>query len=182
MITIIFICQTHGMPYTIQASGSLLQRMQLRQWWLRISCGMLLWMARGLTDPAVHQCIMKGSCRGYHIYILKTLGLSRQKSPVQAILILLIESGFAFFGIQVSHFGTVPGDEIHKVFTSLTDSVLVDWCVYQQGRWSSSIHLICLWFPISWGLYTPPHPPADSARNPQFRQESDRIPVGISAL
>ena len=55
---------------------------------------------------------MKGYYRGYCTFILKTLGLSRRKSPVQAILILLVESGFAFLGIQVSCFGIVPATDV----------------------------------------------------------------------
>ena len=48
-------------------------------------------------------------------------------SPVQAVLILLVESGLVFLGFQVSHFIwclLICVRKILKVLTNLTDSVL----------------------------------------------------------
>ena len=45
--------------------------------------------------------------RGYRTSILKILGPSRREGQVQTILILLVESGLVFLGIQVSYFGIV---------------------------------------------------------------------------
>ena len=75
-------------------------------------------------DPAVHQ---ERYSRGYRrcTVILKTLSSSRRNSPVQTILILLVESGLVFLAIQVISFGLV----LLKVLTFLTDSILVDQCV-----------------------------------------------------
>jgi len=53
---------------------------------------------------------MKAYCRRHRTFILKTLGPSRRESRGQAILILLVESGLVFLGIQVSHFGIVLAD------------------------------------------------------------------------
>ena len=69
---------------------------------------------------------MKAFCRGHRTFIVKTPGLSRQKSPAQTIMILLLESGLIFFGIQVNYFGVV----LLRVLTFLTDSVLVLQCVW----------------------------------------------------
>ena len=48
--------------------------------------------------------------RVHRAFILKTFGPQRRKSPVQTILILLVESGLVYLGIQVSYFGIVLGD------------------------------------------------------------------------
>ena len=53
---------------------------------------------------------MKGYCRGHRKFILKTLDGDRRKSPVQTILIPLVESGLVFLGIQVSYFGILLAD------------------------------------------------------------------------
>ena len=74
---------------------------------------------------------MKGYCRGYRTSILKTLGPSRRKRPVQTILILLVESGLVFLVIQVSYFGLCLMMYLRKivnVLTFLTDTVLVGQC------------------------------------------------------
>ena len=58
--------------------------------------------------------------------MVKTLGLSGRKSPVQTILILLVESGLAYLGFQVSHFYILLVDtscKILKVLTFFIDSV-----------------------------------------------------------
>ena len=73
-------------------------------------------------------------CRGYRTFILKTPGPSRRKNPVQTILILLVESGLVFLGIQVSYFGIVLADmQIQTILTLLADSLLVNQCV-RGGR------------------------------------------------
>ena len=65
----------------------------------------------------------EGIFREHRIIILKTLGPSRRKSPVQTILILLVESGLVYLTIQVSPFGIVFVGKVLKVLTLLTDSV-----------------------------------------------------------
>ena len=45
---------------------------------------------------------MNQYCRSYRRSIMKTLSLSGRKSPVQNILILLVESGVVYLGFQVS--------------------------------------------------------------------------------
>ena len=47
---------------------------------------------------------MKWYCRCHRKFLGKTLGSSRRKSPVQTVLILLVESGFVYLGFQVSDF------------------------------------------------------------------------------
>jgi len=84
-------------------------------------------------------------CRSHCKFILKTLRWSRQKSLVQMILLLLVESGLVFLVIQVSYFGIcllMSLCKILKVLTLLTDSILVDQCVWDW--WYSSICSICL--------------------------------------
>ena len=74
----------------------------------------------------------EGFCRGYRTSILKTPGPSKRKGPVQTILVLLVESGLVFLGIQVSYFSIcllICPRKIVKVLTFLTDSVLVGLCV-----------------------------------------------------
>ena len=61
-----------------------------------------LWYV-ALMDPA--ELTKKGYSREHRTIILKTLGPSRRKSPVQTILILLVESGLVYLAIQVSYFG-----------------------------------------------------------------------------
>jgi len=79
---------------------------------------------------------MKGYFRGHRTFILKLLkplGLSRRRSLVQTILILVIESGLVYLGIQVSCFGIVLPDipgKILKVLTFLTDSIPLFHCAY----------------------------------------------------
>ena len=48
---------------------------------------------------------MKAYCRGHRKFTPKFLDRSRRKSPVQTILILLVESGLVYLGIQVCCFG-----------------------------------------------------------------------------
>ena len=43
---------------------------------------------------------------------METLGLSGRKSPVQTVLILLVESGLVFLGFQVSDFCTLLADTV----------------------------------------------------------------------
>ena len=59
---------------------------------------------------------------------MKDLGWSRRKSPVQTMLILLVESGLVFLGFQVSHFCISVADMYARVLTLLTDSVLNYGC------------------------------------------------------
>ena len=56
--------------------------------------------------PCERESIQQLTVRG-RFRDLKALGLSRRKSPVRTILILLIESGLVFLGSQVSYFGIV---------------------------------------------------------------------------
>ena len=42
--------------------------------------------------------------------MVKTLGLSGRKSPVQTTMILLVESGLAYLGMQVGHFYILLSD------------------------------------------------------------------------
>jgi len=42
--------------------------------------------------------------------MMETLGSSGRKSPVQTILILLVESGLVYLGFQVSHFYVLLAD------------------------------------------------------------------------
>ena len=67
---------------------------------------------------------------------MKPLGLSGRKNPVQTVLILLLESGLAFLGFQVSHFYISP---------------LVDMCTQdtQCVRRSEGGGLDCAW--ARWG-------------------------------
>ena len=60
----------------------------------------------------VQRLTMKGYSRSHRrrTFILKTLEPRTRKSPVQTILILLIESGLVFLVIQVSYFISVPAD------------------------------------------------------------------------
>ena len=82
----------------------------------------------------VELTIMGYDCRGHRTFILKTLGPSKRKNPVQTILILLVESGLVFLGIQVSYFGIVLADmQIQTILTLLADSLLVNQCV-RGGR------------------------------------------------
>ena len=61
--------------------------------------------------------------------IVKTLGLSGRKSKMQAILILLVESGLVYLGLQVSDFCIL-----------LADMWVQDpHCSHRSDRW-------CTWF------------------------------------
>ena len=58
-------------------------------------------------NPA--ELTVKGYSRGHRTLILKTFG-PRRKSPVQTILILLVESGLVYLTVQVSYFNIVLAD------------------------------------------------------------------------
>ena len=47
---------------------------------------------------------LKLCCRSHRTFIVNTLGLSGRKSPVQTVLVLLVESGLVYLGLQVSDF------------------------------------------------------------------------------
>ena len=59
-------------------------------------------------DPTV--LTMKKYPRVHRMFILKTFGPRRRKSPGETILILLVESGLVYLGIQVSYLDIVLGD------------------------------------------------------------------------
>ena len=52
----------------------------------------------------IQRLTVKRDCRSYRTYTVKTLGLTGRKNPVQTILVLLVESGLVYLGVQVSHF------------------------------------------------------------------------------
>ena len=60
-----------------------------------VCCGRVHWMRRLNVNR---------SCRSYRTSVGKAARLSGRKSPVQNILILLVESGLVYLGFQVSHF------------------------------------------------------------------------------
>ena len=55
---------------------------------------------------------------------MQTLGSSGRKSPVQTVLILLVESGLVFLGLQVSHLTPCLLMRARKILTAL--AVLTD--------------------------------------------------------
>ena len=52
----------------------------------------------------MQQLIVEWYYRSHRKFIAKTLGLRARRSPVQTVLILLVESGFVYLALQVSHF------------------------------------------------------------------------------
>ena len=61
------------------------------------------------------------------MFIMKTLGLRGRTSSGQTILILLVESGLVYLGIQVSHFEScllACARKILRVFVDLIDRLL----------------------------------------------------------
>ena len=62
--------------------------------------------------------------RRYRTSIVKILGLNRQRSPVQTILVLLVESGLVYLIFQVSDFCIVLTAKF-KVLAVLTAGVPV---------------------------------------------------------
>ena len=61
------------------------------------------------------QWLTMNCCRRiYRTFIVKTLGLSRRRSPVQTVLILLVESGLVYLGFQVSHFDILDPQSSHR--------------------------------------------------------------------
>jgi len=74
---------------------------------------------RDALDPAAHHEVF----RVHRTLIVKTLGLSARKSPVQTILILLVESGLVYLAFQVSDL-LIYAHRIFKVLIILIDCVL----------------------------------------------------------
>ena len=72
---------------------------------------------------AQHEVRLMRFNRSYRTSILQSLGSSRRKSQVQAVLILLVESGLVFLVFQVSHFYILLM-RVRKILTALT--VLTD--------------------------------------------------------
>ena len=74
---------------------------------------------------------------------MNTLGLRRRKSPVQTILILLIESDVIYLVFQVSdlYILLICGRTILKVLTILTDSVPGFVC--NLHKYKNRISLYC---------------------------------------
>jgi len=68
--------------------------------------------------------------------MMENVGSNGRKSPVQTILILLVESGLVFLGLQASHFYFVHADMwVHnpQILTVLADCVLGFEC---GSKWS----------------------------------------------
>ena len=63
---------------------------------------------------------MKCYCRGYRTFIVETLGLRRRRSPVQTVLILLVESGLVYLVFQVSDCVSCSLICEHKILHVLT--------------------------------------------------------------
>ena len=63
-------------------------------------------------------------CRSHRTFVVKILGSSGRKSTVQAVLIVLVESGLVYLGFQVSDSPLLRTRKIFKVLTVLTDGVL----------------------------------------------------------
>ena len=55
---------------------------------------------------------------------MRNLGSNGQKSRVQNVLILLVESGLVYLGFQVSHFCILLAHMCAQILTIPTDSVL----------------------------------------------------------
>ena len=62
-----------------------------------------LWYVVGGTH-LIQRLTMERNFRSYLTFIVKTLGLRGRTSPAQTILIILVESGLVYLGIQVGHF------------------------------------------------------------------------------
>ena len=61
-----------------------------------------LWYVALNSIHFVQHLIIKRNARTFRMVIMKNLGLKGRRSPVQKVLILLVESGIVYLGFQVS--------------------------------------------------------------------------------
>jgi len=97
-----------------------------------------LWYVPAGGIHRVQWLTMKCYCRSHRTFIVETPGSSRRKSQVHTILVLLVESGLVYLGLQVSHF--------HILFADM--GTQDPQSSYRSGR-SWSWFSVCMTFPLA---------------------------------